>query len=297
MEKFDCAIIGAGPAGLNAALVLSRARKNIILFDNETNRNLVTKESHSFLTRDGIKPKTFKNIALEDILKYEQTQYEIQEVLSIIKKEENIFNIETADRSYQAKSVLIATGIKEIFPANLNIGEFYGKSLFSCPFCDGWELSDKNLVLISENEEHAIMKSKLIQNWTSNVFVASNGAEFSHQAKEIFEKSNIKYFSSPIEKLNGNDGLIENIKFNNGKVVNCSGGFIDVEFERKEKFGTQLNCEMLSTGEYILDASGRTSQENIYVAGETTSGEDSSLVLAASEGYKAAVAIVFDQMD
>jgi thioredoxin reductase len=71
---FDCAIIGGGPAGLNAALVLGRARRNTILFDSNNPRNAVTQESHGFVTRDGIKPKEFRDIAHKEIGKYPSVQ-------------------------------------------------------------------------------------------------------------------------------------------------------------------------------------------------------------------------------
>jgi thioredoxin reductase len=80
---YDCAIIGGGPAGLNAALVLGRARRNIILFDNDSPRNAVTQESHGFITRDGIKPKEFREIAHKDIAKYPSVIYEKREIVSI----------------------------------------------------------------------------------------------------------------------------------------------------------------------------------------------------------------------
>ena len=67
---FDCAIIWGSPAGLNAALVLGRARRNTLLFDNNNPRNAVTTESHGFITRDGVKPKEFREIAHMEIGKY-----------------------------------------------------------------------------------------------------------------------------------------------------------------------------------------------------------------------------------
>jgi len=82
---FDCAIIGGGPVGLNAALVLGRARRNTILFDNNNPRNAVTQESHGFITRDGIKPKEFREIAHKEIGKYPSVAYAKKEVTSIIK--------------------------------------------------------------------------------------------------------------------------------------------------------------------------------------------------------------------
>ena len=85
-DFFDCAIIGGGPAGLNAALVLGRARRNTILFDNNNPRNAVTQESHGFITRDGIKPQEFREIAHRDIAKYPSVKYEKTEIISITKK-------------------------------------------------------------------------------------------------------------------------------------------------------------------------------------------------------------------
>jgi len=82
---FDCAIIGGGPAGLNAALVLGRARRNVILFDNNKPRNDVTQESHGFITRDGIKPTEFRQIAHKEISKYPSVEYKNIEVFSVTK--------------------------------------------------------------------------------------------------------------------------------------------------------------------------------------------------------------------
>jgi thioredoxin reductase len=71
----DCAIIGGGPAGLNAALVLGRAIRNVILFDNNKPRNAVTQESHGFITRDGIKPAEFRQITHKEISRYPSVEY------------------------------------------------------------------------------------------------------------------------------------------------------------------------------------------------------------------------------
>src|SRR6185503_4857002 len=84
---FDCAIIGGGPAGLNAALILGRARRNVILLDNNNPRNAVTQESHGFITRDGIKPKEFREIAHKELDRYPSVIYTRREVSSVIKND------------------------------------------------------------------------------------------------------------------------------------------------------------------------------------------------------------------
>ena len=93
---FDCAIIGGGPAGLNAALVLGRARRNTLLFDNNNPRNAVTQESHGFITRDGINPKEFREIAHKEIGKYPSVKFE-KKLITLVTKNDCIFELNTSE--------------------------------------------------------------------------------------------------------------------------------------------------------------------------------------------------------
>ena len=173
---FDCAIIGGGPAGLNAALVLGRARRNTILFDNDNPRNAVTQESHGFITRDGVKPKEFREIARKEIGKYPSVTHAKKEVASIIKNNNQLFEMVTSDKElYQSKSIIIATGLKDVLPNIENISDYYGKSLFNCPYCDGWELRDKPLVVIIDDQVQGFHFIQTIYNWSKDLVVCTNG--------------------------------------------------------------------------------------------------------------------------
>lgn len=295
MEKFNCAVIGAGAAGLNASLVLGRSHKKVVLFDNQQNRNRVTHESHVFLTRDGIAPATFKQLALEDVLNYPSVMYKEQTVTCITRQDDYTFKVETAEATFLAETILIATGVQEEFPAIDRIYSYYGKSLFSCPFCDGYENSHQPLVLIVEDEAHALMKGKLIRNWTNDLLIATNGQEFSKETVNTLTTQGIEIIMESIEHLIGENGQLQAIQFVSGKQIGRAGGFVDTKFIRKNDFAEQLECEMNELRKIVADESGRTSQKGVYVAGETAKIEPSSLIMAAAEGYKAAIAIVFDQ--
>ncbi|MFJ7737365.1 NAD(P)/FAD-dependent oxidoreductase [Lysinibacillus sp. NPDC097287] len=295
MNIFDCIIVGAGPAGLSASLTLGRARRKIAVFDDGTNRNRVTQESHGFLTRDGIKPHDFKAIGLKELENYPSVSYFKTTVTEIIKdSENNRFIVKTSDgKEFVTEKIILATGIQEVFFIP-SIREYYGKSLFSCPYCDGWELRDKPLIVMAENEENALHMAKLVYNWSKDLVVLTNGVVISKEGVKELQKRNIKIISEPIKKLIGNEGYLEKIEFESGDVIFRAGGFVLPSFYRPNKFVEQLGCGVQESGVVVTDGAGRTTQNNIYIAGETEKSGPSSLMLAAADGSKVAFAVNTD---
>ncbi|GAA3349751.1 MULTISPECIES: NAD(P)/FAD-dependent oxidoreductase [Lysinibacillus] len=295
MNQYDCMIIGGGPAGLSAALTLGRARRKVALVDNGTNRNRVTQESHGFLTRDGIKPQEFKNLASKDIESYPSITMMDQTVIEIIKDDiTGLFLVNTSEnKTYVTEKILLATGIQEEFPLP-QIRQYYGKSLFSCPYCDGWELRDKPLAIIAENEEHISHMTKLVFNWSQDLIVFTNGHQLSKKIQNDFEQKKIKAYTNTIKDLHGDDGNLSSVELETGDNILRAGGFVVPSFYRPNKFAKQLNCQVDENGTIMTDGAGRTTAAGIYIAGETEKGGPSSLMIAAAEGFKAASSINMD---
>lgn len=295
MNVLDCIIIGGGPSGLSASLTLGRARRNIALFDDRTNRNRVTQASHGFITRDGIKPQAFKEIALKELENYPSVFYFTSTVTEIIKDIGNErFTVKTStNEEFVTEKIILATGIQEIFTIP-SIRKFYGKSLFSCPYCDGWEQRDKPLVVIAEKEEHVLHLTKLVYNWSKDLVVLTNGAQLSKEGKMELQKHNIKIISEKIKDLIGNDGFLQKIELETGETIIRSGGFVAPSYYRPNQFAEKLGCEIHENGKVITDGVGRTTQKNVYIAGETERSKPSSLIISAAKGNKAAVAVNTD---
>jgi thioredoxin reductase len=296
VEIFDCVVLGAGPAGLNASLVLGRARRNIALFDNGTNRNKVTHASHGFITRDGIKPEEFKSIALNELRNYPSVQFFERTVEQIVKQKSNqLFKLVTSEgEEYFSEKIILATGVQEVYPSVQDIKSYYGKSLFSCPYCDGWELRDQPLIVIAESEEAAVHMGKLVYNWSTDLLVATNGQELSQSIKEELERKGCTIITEPIKTIHGKNGYLEMVEFVSGVQTNRTGGFIVPSFYRPNQFAEQLGCELQENGVIVTDELGRTSQKNIYTAGEAVKGGPSSLIISAADGSKAAAAVNTD---
>ncbi len=295
MDVFDCIVIGGGPAGLSASLTLGRARRVIALFDDGTNRNRVTQESHGFITRDGIKPQAFKELGLNELANYPSVLYFNETVTEIIKdKDHGMFIVNTCSgQEYVTEKIILATGIQEVFSIP-SIRDFYGKSLFSCPYCDGWEQRDKPLVVIAEKEEHVLHLAKLIYNWSQDLIVLTNGVQLSKEGVTQLQKHNIKIISEPVKNLIGNDGYLEKIEFVTGETIQRSGGFVAPSYYRPNQFAKKLGCEFHENGEVITDGLGKTTQKNIYIAGETEKSKPTSLLISAAKGNKAAVSVNTD---
>lgn len=295
MNIFDCIIVGAGPAGLSSSLTLGRARRKIAVFDDGTNRNRVTNESHGFITRDGIKPQEFKELGLKELENYPSVSYFNATVTEIIKDIGNErFIVKTTDgQEFVTEKIILANGIQEVFSIP-SVRNYYGKSLFSCPYCDGWELRDKPLIVMAEKEEHALHMAKLIYNWSKDLVVITNGVEFSKEGVQELHKRSIKIKSEPIKNLIGHDGYLQKIEFVSGETIIRSGGFVVPSFYRPNQFVEKLGCEVQENGTVITDGVGRTTQKNIYIAGETEKSGPSSLIISAADGNKAAVSVNSD---
>ncbi|PKG23970.1 NAD(P)/FAD-dependent oxidoreductase [Niallia nealsonii] len=290
----DCVVIGGGPSGLNASLVLGRAKKNIILFDEDKPRNAVTYESHGFITRDGIKPSEFKRIAKEDFKKYPNISIYNHRVIDI-KKENQFFIIHTEKgHSYQSRKIILSTGLRDVMPRIEGIHHFYGTSLFSCPFCDGWELKDRPLVVISE-DERAFHMAKMIFNWSKDLVVCTNGKNiFTDEQKQLFTKKNIQVIEGEIEALQGDNGHLQTIKFKNGKEIERKGGFVTTELKQASSLAQALGCMMNKIGGIETDNMGRTNIEGVYAGGDNAVIAPAQLIIAASEGSRAAMGVVGD---
>lgn len=295
---FDCAVLGAGASGLSASLTLGRSRRTVALFDNGTNRNRVTQKSHGFLTRDGIKPADFKDLALKELEQYPSVHFYQETILDIKKQSNALFKITTSSgNEYFTEKIIIATGIQEEFPQVPKIREFYGKSLFSCPYCDGWELKNKPLLVITENKESVYSMARTISNWSRDLVIATNGYEVPADVIGALREKGVLVITEPIERLDGENGYLEKVVFSSGIKIDRIGGFVEASHYRPNQFIESLGCETLETGAVVTDDLNRTSQKNIYVAGEAAQGSSSSLIISAAEGNKAGVAVNMDTIE
>jgi thioredoxin reductase len=278
--KLDTAIIGGGPAGMSAALVLGRARKSVIVIDEGRPRNRVTRESHGFLTRDGIAPAEFRRIAREQIEAYPSVRF-LEDAATAVAGVDGDFHVATASgASIRAKKLLFAAGKKDVPPNVPGLQAVYGKSAFVCPYCDGWELRDRPLALIA-NGPRALHLAKTISGWSGRFVVLTNGPDgWSAEQREELARRGIPAFAAPIRAIESEDGMVRRIELHDGTIVNCEGIFFAPTLAAGSELPAALGCRMTESGSVVVDAFGKTNVPGVYCAGD-----------AASELYQIASAV------
>jgi len=276
-----------------------------LLFDDNKPRNAVTQHSHGFITRDGVTPAEFRATAYGEIARYPSVQVLSTRIISVSREETEhgtAFGLVSEDgKEFAAANIILATGLRETLPAVDGIYSYYGRSLYNCPYCDGWELRDKPLVIIAESERGASHLPKVIYNWSRDIVVCTNGHEvLSEEQKGLLNKHSIRVVEEKIVALvgragqDGLEGQLERIVFENHPDIERAGGFVEIERKHATTFAQELGCLIDEAGSIVTDEVGRTNIKGVYAAGDIVNIMQNQLIWAAASGSRAAVGVNTD---
>ena len=281
---YDVAIIGGGAAGLSAALMLGRSRRRVLVCDSGQPRNQPAAAAHGFFTRDGTPPLELLRIGREQLAPY-NVDFLQGSVTSITPSE--TFTLTLRDgQTAQARKILLATGLRDDLPAIRGLMDFWGSSVFLCPYCHGWEVQDQPLAVISTGEMTA-MYARVIRNWSQDVVLCTNGASgVTAEQQEQLQGLNIRVIETPIERITGTAGQLERIIFTDGTHIERSAVFVKSHFYQHSPLAEQLGCTFEEHGLVKVDSKGFTGVPGVYVAGDMA--HTSQVIIAASSGAVAA---------
>lgn len=290
MELWDCIIIGGGPAGLNAAVVLGRCRRKVVIFDTRQYRNQYSHGMHNYLTRDDILPGDFLSICHQELIKYGVDRI-FKKVVHARKNEEGFFIVRAEDGSvYQSKKLVIATGLIDNVPEIPGFKEFYGQSVHHCPYCDGWEVYQKNVGIYARNKEGWELALAL-KGWSDKVTLYTDGKyKVKPHQQEQLEANGIEVVFTPIARLEGQDGQVQEVVFKNGDRRPCEALFFVNGYTQHCNLYETFGCEVSKKGIVVTNRFQQTSTPGLYVAGDADR-DMHFVVVAAAEGAKAGVMI------
>lgn len=283
--QYDVVIVGGGPAGLAAALVLGRARKRVLLCDAGTPRNERAEGVYGFVTRDGTPPQELRRIGREQLEKY---PVEVRRAwVERVDGEAGAFRVRVEGEDVTARRVLLCGGMIDEVPDLEGYRDLWGRSIFQCPYCHGWEVQDERFaVLLSPHVpvEFAIF----LRGWSKDVMVFTGGAELADDVRAKLAKARVAIEPRPVVRLIGGEAL-EAIELADGTRVAR-----DVIFARPPQRHTDLvrslDLTLDDLGFVRIDEQGETSRKGIHAAGDLTTMKQGALVGAAA-GANAAYAM------
>ena len=304
--EVDVVVIGGGPAGLSAALNLGRARASVVVVDAGRPRNAATLRSHGFLTRDGVPPLELRKLARAELAAYPAVTVLDRAAVTALLPTDSANGMrfiaplqgrgERIPPAVAARSVLIATGLRETLPRIPSLRAFYGMTIFSCAACDAWELQDRALALIGETADLAA-RARLLARWTDRLTVFTNGADVVDTVEEAeLAASGIVVERRPIDDLEGERGTVSAVRLVDGTRIEIDGGFIRPQWSPALDFLSGLDIDRDADGTLVVDRSGRTSVPGVYAAGDAASPGPQQLIVAAGQGARAAAVLIHDQV-
>lgn len=288
-ETYDVLVIGGGPAGLSAALMLGRCRRSVLVVDEGRPRNRSSPHMHGFLSRDGIPPIEFLEICRRDLQKYSTVRYHKGKVESLFRDGAGYAGILEDGSEVASRMVLLAMGIVDELPAVPNINEFYGRSVHHCPYCDGWEHQSKRIAVYGKGKPGGELAVEM-RGWTENVIFCSNGEPIENSVLDLLAQKKIPVETAPIMKLEGEEGRLRAIHFDDGHMLDCEALFFAGSQKQHSGLAKDLGCELDNDGFVCCGEGVCTNVEGVYAAGNTASGLQLAII-AAAEGTKAAWAI------
>jgi thioredoxin reductase len=290
MQRVDVAVVGGGPAGLSAAGWLGRYRRSTVVFDTGEYRNRWVEQVHAFLSRDPTTPVALLDQARTDLNKYDSVQVSGARVLAA-RKNNGLFQLTTDDGRLEARRVILATGVEDVFPDLPGFFEHYGADVFHCPTCDGYESRGRDVAAIGWGA-HVTGFALGLLDWARSVTVFTNGKRFEggDADRDLLGKYGIRLVEQPVTELLGQRGQLCGLRLGDGSECACQIAFFSIAHKPRTALAEQLGCELTEHGYVHVDYNGATTVPGVFAAGDLTPGQQLVSVAAANGAAAAVVA-------
>ena len=284
----DVLIVGGGPAGLSAALLLGRCRRRVLLCDAGRPRNAASRALHGFLTRDGVAPGDLRRLGRAELRPYPVTIRDA--FVTSVRRRRGRYAATLSDgRVAEAPFLVLATGVVDALPAVDGFARFYGAGVFHCPYCDGWEQRDRRLAAYGRGAGG--MKLALaLKTWSRDVVLLTDGPGRARpETIARLRRNGVAVRAGRIARLSGR-GRLERVEFRDGSRLRCDALFFRGEKFQRSSLAAALGCGFTRKGAVLVRTFERAGPPGLYVIGDASAGTQMA-VTAAAEGVRAAISI------
>jgi thioredoxin reductase len=259
----ECLILGGGAAGLNAALVLGRARRDVVLLDAGRQSNLPAHAIGGLIAQEGTSPAALFAAAHAQLEGYPSVRTQPGEATEIERLGDGTFWARLADgRELRARRILLATGMDYATPDLPGIAERWGDAVFHCPFCHGWEVRDQALAVLGDGET-GTFKALLLRGWSDDVVLVGGGFEDVDRAK--LDAARIPIDERSVVAVRGEGATLV---FSDGSELPRDGLLVAAPLRQRGSLAANLGVELDPPGTIAVDEFGRTSVAGVFAAGD-----------------------------
>lgn len=288
----DVAIIGGGAAGLTAAQVLGRARRNVAVIDSRDPRNRPAAHMHGFLSRDGMPPADLVATGRKEALDYGVDLIDGHATEITSHGTDPGFTLElTTGRQLEARAVLISTGLRDELPGIPGLRDRWGVDVLHCPFCHGYEVRDEPLGVLGGNvRELSIHQALLLPQWSRDVVFFADGIDLTDGERARIRARGVDIVEDPVRGIVVDDDRLRAVELGDGQLVPLTALFVGPRFVANDSLLRGFGCDIGPSGFVTVDSTGRTSVPGIWAAGNVADPR-AQVITAAGAGSAAAIAI------
>ena len=294
VPQLDAVVVGGGPAGLSAALVLGRARRRVLVLDTGRPANIASSGIGGLLGQSGVAPVDLRRAGREQLVDLPTVEVRDGAVVDADLGSERLAVRLSDGSELRTRALLLAHGLTYEPPALAGIEPLWGQSVFHCPFCDGWEVRDRALA-VHGNGPDVVRSALVVSGWSNDVVLLTDGpACLGDAGHASLAAAGVRVREEPIRRLAGHDGRLHRIEFASGPAEERDALFVRTRREQPNGLATALGCELTAGGTIVTDGDGRTAVAGVYAAGDAATDRLRSVAAAIGTGSRAALAVALD---
>jgi thioredoxin reductase len=295
MSDYDVLVIGGGAAGLSGALVLSRARRRVLVVDAGQPRNGPAAHMHGYLSRDGLPPAELLAAGREEVIGY-GGEILSGAVTELVRGGASGFWVLLADgRRFSARRLLVATGLRDELPDIPGLRERWARDVLHCPYCHGYEVRDQPLGVLGGSAD-AVRYAQIVRQWADDiVFFPQTDTLTATERSQLVARA-IGIVEGPVKQVLARDDRLCGVEMYDGRVIPRAALFVPPRFVPNSDLLVGLGCDLDQNGWVTTDRTGLTKVPGVWVAGNLANPR-AQVITAAGEGSAAAIALNGDLVD